>query len=91
MANGHSLGFDPASALTMRRFAIALPAITVWAWILAPQDPVPMLATLTLVASATDALLAVLRGQSVNGPTLNCWDGCFGFFAAHCLARAFSS
>jgi hypothetical protein len=90
MANGHSLGFDPASSLTLRRFAIALSAIVVWAVFAAPQDPMPMLATMMLVAALTDAALALLRGHIFNGPSLNYWDGASGFFAAHCLARAFS-
>ncbi len=90
MADGHSLGLDPTSAQALRRFAVALPAIAVWAWIVAPLNPLPVLATLMLVASVTDALLAVLRGQAFNGPSLNCWDGSAAFFAAHCLARAFA-
>ncbi len=90
MATGNSLSLDPASALTLRRFAIALPAIAVWAWVVVPEHPMPVLATLMLVASVTDALLAVLRGHVFNGPTLNHWDGSFGFFAVHCLARTFA-
>jgi len=90
MANGHRLGLDHASIVVIRRFLIALPAITAWAVILDPQQPMPMLAALLMVAALTDALLAILRGHVFNGPSLNYWDGASGFFAAHCLARALS-
>jgi hypothetical protein len=90
MADGRFLGLDPASFFVLRRFAIAVPAITAWALVVNPQDPIPMLATMMLVAAVTDALLAILRRQVFNGPSLNYWDGATGFFAAHCLARALS-
>lgn len=90
MAHGRFLDLDPASSLVLRRFAIAVPVITVWTVVVDPQDPLPMLAAMMLVAAVTDALLAVLRGHVFNGPSLNYWDGASGFFAAHCLARALS-
>jgi hypothetical protein len=90
MADGRIFGLDPASILVLRRFAIAVPAITAWALVVAPQSPMPLLATMMLVAAVTDALLAILRGHVFNGPSLNYWDGASGFFAAHCLARALS-
>jgi hypothetical protein len=90
MARARFLNLDPASSVVLRRFAFAAPAIMVWAVIVDPQDPMPMLATMMLVAAVVDALLAVLRGHVFNGPSLNYWDGASGFFAAHCLARALS-
>jgi hypothetical protein len=90
MANGHFLGLDQGSFVVIRRFLIALPAITAWAVILDPQQPMPMLAAMLMVAAFTDALLAILRGHVFNGPSLNYWDGASGFFAAHCLVRALS-
>jgi len=90
MTDGRSLSLDPASFVVLRRFAIAVPAITAWAVVVDPQDPMPMLATMMLVAAVTDSLLAILRGHAFNGPSLNCWDAASGFFAAHCLARALS-
>jgi hypothetical protein len=90
MVDGRSLGLDPASFVVLRRFAIALPAIAVWAFVIDPQNPIPALSAMMLVAAVTDALLAVLRGHVFNGPSLNYWDGASGFFAIHCLARALS-
>ena len=87
---GRSLNLDPASSLVLRRFAIAVPAIAAGALVVDPQNPMPMLATMMLVAAVIDALLAVLRKHAFNGPSLNYWDGASGFFAAHCLARALS-
>lgn len=81
---------DPASSLVLRRFAIAVPAVAAWAVIIAPQDPMPMLATMMLVAAFIEALLAILRRHVFNGPSLNHWDGASGFFAVHCFARALS-
>jgi len=90
MADGRLLGLDSASLVVLRRFAIAVPAITAGAVVVDPQNPMPMLATMMLVAAVTDSLLAILRGHVFNGPSLNYWDGATGFFAAHCLARALS-
>ena len=90
MAHRRFIDLDPASSLVLRRFAIAVPAIAAWAVVVDPQNPLPMLAAMMLVAAVTDALLAVLRGHVFNGPSLNYWDGASGFFAAHCLARALS-
>jgi hypothetical protein len=90
MVHERFLALDPASSMVLRRFAIAVPAITVWAVVVDPQNPVPLLATMMLVAAVVDALLAVLRGHAFNGPSLIYWDGASGFFAAHYLARALS-
>jgi hypothetical protein len=90
MADGRFLDLDPVSFFVLRRFAIAVPAITAWAVVVDPQNPMPMLAMMMLVAAVTDSLLAILRRHVFNGPSLNYWDGATGFFAAHCLARALS-
>ena len=90
MLGGRLLVLDSASSFVVRRFLIAVPAITAWAMIVDPQNPMPMLAVMMLVAAMTDSLLAILRRHRFNGPTLNYWDGASGFFAIHCLARALS-
>ena len=90
MAHGRFLNLDPASSFVLRRFAIAVSAIMAWALIVDPQNPMPMLVTMMMMAALVDALLAILRGHVINGPSLNYWDGACGFFAAHCLARALS-
>ena len=90
MADRRCLSPDPESRAVLRRFAIAVPAIADGAVVADPQHPMPMFATLMLVAAVTESCLAILRRHAFNGPTLNYWDGATGFFAAHCLARALS-
>jgi hypothetical protein len=90
MADGRRLGLDPASFRVAQRFLIAVPAISIWAVAIAPEHTMPMLATMMLFAATIDSLLAVLRRHVLNGPSLTYWDSCCGFFAVHCLARAFS-
>jgi hypothetical protein len=38
MADGRFLDLDPVSFFVLRRFAIAVPAITVWAVVVDPQN-----------------------------------------------------
>ena len=81
------LSLDPESSLMLRRFAIALTAMVVWAVAINPQYPLRTLLLMTSVAAAVHAFIAMLRRDPFNAAALNYWDSTCGFFAINCLMR----
>ncbi|MFI4988569.1 MAG: hypothetical protein ACHQF3_14120 [Alphaproteobacteria bacterium] len=81
------LGLDPQSSHVLRRFALVLAFMTLWAIAVSPQHLLQMLAPMSFIAAAMDGVIAVLRKDGINAAVLNYWDSTCGFFAVNCLMR----
>jgi len=81
------LGLDPQSSHVLRRFALVLAFMTLWAIAASPQHPLEALVLMSAVAAAMDGLIALLRRDGINAAVLNYWDSTCGFFAVNCLMR----
>jgi len=85
----HSLRFelDGKFRSFMRRFFITIVGIAFVAFALAPQAPLHSFGTMMLVAATLDCVVATLRRDRMNAPSLNYWDGSAGFLAVGCLVE----
>jgi len=80
-------GLDGQSRAFLRRFFITIVGIAFVAFALAPEAPLRSFGTMMLVAATLDSVVATLRRDRMNAPSLNYWDGSAGFLAVGCLVR----
>jgi len=79
---------DPASRLTIRRFALTLTLAIVLALFARPGYRMSFFFAMTSLAVTVSAVFALFGQDKFNGPTINRWDETLAYMAVSVLAMA---
>ena len=81
-------GLDPASRLTLRRFAVTMIVVGLLSLFASPGSRMMFFTAMTGVAIAVSAILAMIARDKFNAPALNRWDETLAYIAVSVLAGA---